>query len=158
MPLPTPGPRWLEDFAVGQVVTTQGRTVTDADLVAFAGLTWDANPVHTDAAFAAEGRFGEVIGHGLLGMSYAMGLVARTGVFEGSSVALLGVDDWRFHAPIRVGDTLHVRVEIVGVRTTSSGQGVLDRAFSVLNQHGDLVQSGRIGLMVAPRPSGVGTA
>jgi acyl dehydratase len=144
---------FLEDFEVGQVFLTQGRTVTEADVATFAALTWDTNEVHTDAHAAADGRFGERIAHGVLGLSFAMGLASRLGVFEGSSVALLGVEEWRFVAPIRLGDTIRCRVEIVGVRRTSAGDaGVLDREFTLTDQRGEVVQSGRIPLLVKARP------
>jgi len=143
---------FLEDFSAGQTFRTQGRTVTEADVVGFAATTWDTNEVHTDAVTAAEGRFGERIAHGLLGMSFAMGLASRLGIFEGSSVALLGVEEWRFLAPIRFGDTITCEVEIVGVRRTSAGDtGVLDRRFTLSNQAGETVQTGRIPLMVRAR-------
>lgn len=146
-----PAPRmWLfEDFAPGQVFTTQGRTVTEADIAWFAAVTWDTNEAHTDAVRAAEGRFGERIAHGLLGMSIAMGLVARLGLFEGSSIALLGVEDWRFVAPLRTGHTVTCRLEILATRRTRAGDsGVLDRQFTLLNQDGVVVQEGRIPLLV----------
>ena len=91
----------------------------------------------------------------MLGLSVAMGLASRLGVFEDSSIALLGVDGWRFHAPIRMGDTVHVTVEITGTRLTSAGDaGILSRRFTLTNQHGVVVQSGDVGLMVATRPPG----
>jgi len=143
---------FLEDFEVGQTFESQGRTVTEADVVAFANLTWDTNEVHTDATAAAEGRFGERIAHGVLGLSFAMGLASRLGIFEGSSVALLGVEDWRFTGPVRIGDTITCRVEILAVRRTSAGDtGVLDRRFTLINQDGATVQAGRIPLMVRTR-------
>jgi acyl dehydratase len=142
----------FEDFAAGQVFESQGRTITETDLVLFAGWSWDANPVHTDAVAQADGRFGGRIAHGLLGMSVAMGLASRLGVFEDCSVALLGVDEWRFLAPIRPGDTVRVRVEILEARRTSSGTtGVLDRRFTLLDQDDRVVQEGRIGLLVSAR-------
>ncbi|WP_456697699.1 MaoC/PaaZ C-terminal domain-containing protein [Aeromicrobium sp. P5_D10] len=144
---------WLEDFEVGQRFVSQGRTVTEADIVSFAGWSWDTNPVHTDAVHAATGRFGAPIAHGLLGLSVLMGLVSRIGVFDGCSIALLGIDEWRFLAPVMVGDTVRCEVQIVGVRRTSSGvSGVLDRSLVLLNQRDESVQAGRIGLMVAARP------
>lgn len=144
---------WFEDFAAGQSFVSQGRTLTDADLVLFAGWSWDTNPVHTDAESARDGRFGTPIGHGLMGMSIAMGLASRLGVFEGCSIALLGVDEWRFRLPLFVGDTVRCRVDILSVRATSSGDaGILDRKFSLLRGE-DVVQDGRIGLMVRRRPS-----
>ena len=143
---------FLEDFAAGQVFVTRGRTVTEADVVGFAATTWDTNEVHTDAAAATEGRFGERIAHGVLGLSYAMGLVSGLGVFEGSSVALLGIEEWRFVAPITIGTTIHVRLEILDVRRTSAGDtGILDRLFTVLDANDEVLQSGRIPLMVRAR-------
>lgn len=147
------GTYYFEDFAVGQQFTTQGRTITDADIASFAGWSWDTNPVHTDAEAAAAGRFGQPIAHGLLGLSIAMGLVSRLGIFEGSSIALLGVDGWTFRGPILVGDTVYCRLAITGVRATSNGTaGILDRRFALVNQRHDVVQDGDIGLMVARRP------
>lgn len=144
---------FFEDFAVGDAFTTQSRTITEADVVSFAGWSWDTNPVHTDAVASAEGRFGSPIAHGLLGMSVAMGLVSRLGHFEGSSIALLGVDDWKFLRPIRIGDTVTCELTITGTRLTSAGDaGVLKREFSLRTQDGEVVQSGRIDLMVALTP------
>ena len=149
-----PGPCFFEDFAVGDIFTTLARTITETDVVSFAGWSWDTNPVHTDAVSSAEGRFGSPIAHGLLGMSVAMGLVSRLGLFEGSSIALLGVDDWTFARPIRIGDTVTCVLTIVGLRLTSRGDsGVLERHFSLRNQDGAEVQSGRIDLMVSVRPN-----
>ena len=144
---------FFEDFSVGQTFTSQGRTITETDVVLFAGWSWDTNPPHTDAESMRESRFGERIAHGMLGLSVAMGLASRLGIFEDSSIALLGVEGWRFHAPIRIGDTVHVTVEITGARRTSAGDaGILSRRFTLTNQHGDVVQSGDIGLMVRTRP------
>lgn len=155
----TPEQPWFfEDFAAGQRWTTQSRTITEADVASFAGWSWDTNPVHTDAVTTAEGRFGERIAHGVLGLSVAMGLVSRLGVFEHCSVALLSVDQWTFMAPIRIGDSVRCSVEIVGVRATSNdATGILQRQFVVTNQHGTAVQSGRIDLMVSRRPPQKGT-
>lgn len=145
---------YFEDFRVGQRWVTQFRTITEADLVAFAGWSWDTNPVHTDAVTAATGRFGERIAHGMLGASVAMGLVSRLGVFESCSVALLGIDEWRFVRPILVGDSVRCALDITGTRLTSSGlTGVLDRRFTLTNQADDVVQEGRIDLLVSTAPA-----
>lgn len=149
----SPATWYFEDFAVGQVLHTQGRTITESDIVSFAGWSWDANPVHTDAVHSAGGRFGRPIAHGLLGLSVAMGLLSRLGVFESCSIALLGIDGWRFEHPIMVGDTLRCAVRITGVRATSNGRaGILDRELVLTNQHDTVVQRGNVGLMVARRP------
>lgn len=145
---------YFEDFEAGQVFESQGRTITEADLVTFAGWSWDANPVHTDAVSAKSGRFGAPIAHGLLGLSVAMGLASRLGVFEHCSIALLGIDDWRFVRPIHVGDTVKVRVEILETRLTSKGDaGILSRRFTLVDQDHHVLQDGHIGLMVSLRPA-----
>jgi acyl dehydratase len=145
---------YFEDFEAGQVFRTQGRTITESDLVQFAGWSWDTNPLHTDAPYSATQRFGAPIAHGLLGMSVAMGLAARLGVFESCSVALLGVDRWRFLRPILVGDTVTCEVTITSTRPTSRGDGgVLEREFRLFNQNDELVQQGSIGLLVARHPT-----
>jgi acyl dehydratase len=145
---------YFEDFEAGQVFRTQGRTITESDLVIFAGWSWDTNPLHTDAAYSATQRFETPIAHGLLGMSVALGLAARLGVFESCSVALLGVDRWRFLRPLLVGDTVTCEVAITGTRPTSRGDaGVLDREFRLYNQNDELVQQGSIGLLVTRHPT-----
>ncbi|MFJ4846613.1 MULTISPECIES: MaoC/PaaZ C-terminal domain-containing protein [unclassified Streptomyces] len=150
-------PLYFEDFHAGQEFTTQGRTLTESDVASFAAWSWDTNPVHTDAAFAAGTRFGERIAHGLLGVSVAMGLASRLGVFEGSSIALLGIDDWRFRRPLLVGDTVRCRVAILATRLTGRGDaGILNRRFALLNQRDEVAQEGNIDLMVALRPAGDG--
>ena len=145
---------YFEDFAEGEVFRTQGRTITEADLVTFAGWSWDTNPVHTDAVSTVERRFGGPIAHGVLGLWVVMGLASRVGVFDGCSVALLGIDGWRFHLPIRAGDTVRAEITITGTRLTSSGEtGVLERRFELFGADDKLVQSGRIDLMVSCRPT-----
>ncbi|QBF46868.1 MaoC/PaaZ C-terminal domain-containing protein [Janibacter limosus] len=150
--MPSPASWYFEDFAVGQVFRTQGRTITESDIVSFAGWSWDTNPVHTDAVSAAGGRFGEPIAHGVLGLSVAMGLLSRLGIFEACSIALLGIDGWRFEAPVVVGDTVRCTVTITGARATSKGDaGILERDLVLTNQDDVVVQRGSIGLMVARR-------
>lgn len=145
-------PWWFEDFEPGMRFHTPSRTVTEADIGQFAALTWDTNPMHTDRVFASSSRFGGIIGHGLMGVSFAMGLASRLGIFEGSSIALLGIDEWTFTAPLVVGTTIRCEIEILSARRTRSGAGVLDRRFVLRDAEGTVVQSGRIGLMVAARP------
>jgi acyl dehydratase len=145
---------YFEDFHPGQAFLSQARTITEADVVSFASWSWDTNPVHTDAVSAEAGRFGQRIAHGLLGMSVAMGLASRLGVFESCSIALLGVEDWRFESPVLIGATVRCRVEIYAVRETSTGgAGVLSRRFTLMDEHGKTLQRGNIPLLVAHRPA-----
>jgi acyl dehydratase len=146
-------PLYLDDLRAGQVFITPGRTITEADVMSFAAWTNDNNQVHTDAEFAKHTRFGQRIVHGMLGASLCLGLIARTGVFEGSAVALLGIDGWKFEAPIFIGDTVTCTVEILSTRPTSSGEfGIVERHLTLRNQRDEVVQSGRMDIMVATAP------
>ncbi|QAY59520.1 dehydratase [Microbacterium protaetiae] len=146
-------PLYLEDLEAGQSFTSPGRTITEADVVSFAAWTGDNNQVHTDVEFAKNTRYGQRIVHGMLGASLCLGLIARTGVFEGSAVALLGIDGWRFAAPVFIGDTVTCTVEILSTRPTSSGEyGIVERQVMLRNQRGETVQSGRMDVMVLRRP------
>lgn len=141
---------YFEEFYENQEFITPARTVTETDVVSFAAWTGDYNPVHTDAEFARGTRFGERLAHGLLGVSLCLGLMSRTGVFEGSAVALLGIDDWKFRLPVLIGDTVHARITILGTRLTSSGStGVVQRQFELVNQRGEVVQDGRMDVLVS---------
>ncbi|GAA2223493.1 MaoC/PaaZ C-terminal domain-containing protein [Herbiconiux moechotypicola] len=149
-------PHYLEDLAAGQRFVSPGKTITETDVVMFAALTNDNNQVHTDAEFAAGTRYGQRVVHGLFGTSLCLGLIARTGVFEGSAVALLGIDAWRFTAPVFIGDTVTCTVEILSTRLTSSGTtGVVGRLVSLRNQRDELVQEGRMDLLVLTRAAAV---
>jgi acyl dehydratase len=146
-------PLYLDDLHAGDVFVTPGRTITEADVMSFAAWTNDNNQVHTDAEFAKHTRYGRRIVHGMLGASLCLGLIARTGVFEGSAVALLGIDDWRFSAPIFNGDTVTCTVEILSTRPTSSGRyGIVERLLTLRNQREEVVQSGRMDLMMVAEP------
>jgi acyl dehydratase len=147
-------PHYLEDLHAGQTFVTPGRTITEADVVSFASWTNDNNQIHTDVEFAKGTRFGQRIVHGMLGASLCLGLIARTGVFEGSAVALLGIDKWTFPLPVFIGDTLTCTVEILSTRLTSSGTtGIVERLLVLRNQRDEIVQRGRMDLMVLTRPT-----
>lgn len=151
-------PLYYDDLESGQVFTTPARTVTETDLVNFAMLTGDWNQIHTDKEFAKETMYGKPVVHGLFGLVMMTGLLDRSGLFSGSAMAMLGVEGWKFHAPVFVGDTLHATVEIISKRLTSRGdRGVVDRRFTLVNQEGVTVQSGHLGLMIrlAPQPAEV---
>ena len=140
---------YYEDLAEGQTFTSPARTVTETDLVSFAMLSGDWNAIHTDEEFARETFYGKRVVHGLFGLSMMTGLLDRTGLFGGSAIAMLGISDWQFKAPIFVDDTLHFEMEIVSKRLTGGGdRGIIDRKFSLINQRGEVVQEGHIGLML----------
>jgi 3-hydroxybutyryl-CoA dehydratase len=127
--------RAFEDFSVGQVVVTNGRTLEVSDILAFAGLTGDHYPLHTDEVFARGTRFGGRIAHGPLTFSIAVGLMALSGFYGNAIVALLGCQDLKALAPVRPGDTVRVRAEVVGVETGDNPKyGTLSVDYHVLNQ------------------------
>lgn len=132
-----PPERLLEDFTVGDVIETQGRTVEASDLVAFAGLTGDNYPLHTNEEYARQTRFGGRIAHGPLTFSIAVGQVALSGWYGDAIVALLEGGPLKATAPVRPGDTIRVRATVVAVEPHKKPEyGVLHVHYDVLN-HAD---------------------
>ncbi|MCU1694887.1 MAG: dehydratase [Mycobacterium sp.] len=145
-------PKYLEDLTAGDVFTSAARTITESDVVAFAGLSGDFNPIHTDVEFAKETPYGQRVVYGLLGLSMLTGLLDRTGLFSGSAIAMLGIRDWTFAAPLFIGDTIRFRLTIVDVRRARSGdRGVVQRYFELMNQRDEVVQKGHIDILVRAR-------
>jgi acyl dehydratase len=148
-------PLYFEDFQVGQRFTTPARTVTEADIVNFAGISGDYNPIHTDAEFARSTPFGAPIAHGLLVLSMLTGLRQRSGHFEGTIIAWLEIKNYRFLKPVFIGDTVHGETEILEKRETSRpDRGILVQKVRVLNQKGEVVQEGEFVTMVKRREGG----
>jgi 3-hydroxybutyryl-CoA dehydratase len=130
-----PPERTLEDFAVGDVILTRGRTVEASDLIAFAGLTGDHYPLHTDEEFGKGTRFGSRIAHGPFTFAIAVGLVGMTGYYGDSIIALVEVQSLRALKPVQPGDTLSVRAEVeVCEPGDSPRHGTLEVSYSVRNQ------------------------
>ncbi len=133
---------YFQDFEIGQNLVTAGRTITESDIVRFAGLSGDFNQIHTDAAFAADGLFGKRVAHGLLVQSIATGLAVQSGVIEGTVLAFRELS-CKFSLPVFIGDTVHVRLEIVEKKALPRlGGGQVVMKFGVLNQEGKAVQRG----------------
>lgn len=142
---PTYKPRGLyfEQFEVGKKVATAGRTITESDIVRFAGLSGDYNQIHTDAEYAAAGPFAERVAHGLLVQSIATGLAVQSGFIEGTVLAFRELST-KFSLPVFIGDTIHVALEIVEMKALPRlGGGQVVMKFTVLNQEGKAVQRGR---------------
>lgn len=143
---------YYEELEIGREYVSPGRTITESDVVQFAGLSGDYNPIHTDAEFSRDSAFGERIAHGLLGVAVISGLSARTGIFDGTAIAFLGLT-WEFTGPIRLGDTVHLRMVVADKRETSKpDRGIVDRRMTLVNQSGDTVQEGVFKLMIKRRP------
>jgi acyl dehydratase len=140
--------RIFSEFTLGQRFETPGRTITEADIVAFAGLTGDYNPVHTDEVFAMETDFGGRIAHGPMGIGMAFGLASRLDLIDGTVIALLGVN-WDFKAPLRPGDTIKVLIEVTETRDVKHpDRGLLGLGFTVVDQRGTTVQEGSARLLM----------
>ncbi|CAB4785368.1 MAG: dehydratase [Actinobacteria bacterium] len=144
---------YYEDFSVGDAVETPARTVTETDVVNFAGLSGDYNPLHTDAAFAAASPFGQRIAHGLLVVAFVSGLLARLSLFDGTGLAFVELR-WKFLKPVFFGDTLHVRHSVLEKHDTKSTKsGTVSFQVDVLNQNSEIVQTGQRVLKLARRPA-----
>jgi acyl dehydratase len=143
--------QYFEDIQVGQEYVSPGRTVTEADIVAFAGLSGDYNVLHTDAEFMRTSIFGERIAHGLLGLAIQSGLGTRAMPRPFATIAFLGLR-WRFKGPIKIGDTIKVRIKVTDKRETSKpDRGIVVLQRSVANQRGEIVQEGDTDIMVERR-------
>ena len=141
---------YFEDLAVGQQYTSPGRTVTEADLVLFAGLSGDYNVLHTDAEYMKSSLFGERIAHGLLGLSIQYGLLLRAmpPLAAGQLVAVR----WKFKGPIRIGDTIAARAHVSAKADGDvPGCGLATIARQIVNQRGEVVQEGDMEHQVARR-------
>ncbi len=152
--LPATRGMYFEEFEVGQKIISVGRTVTENDIVTFAGLSGDYNQIHTDADFSKGTPYGQRIAHGLLGLSIASGLVMRTGVLEGTVLAFREINEWKFSKPTFIGDTLHVEVEVVETKAMPRlGGGTIVIVLNVINQRNETVMKGQWTALVMSKPS-----
>lgn len=148
--------RYLEDFHTGEVVRTGTRTITAEDIQVFADVTGDQNPLHTDPQFAATTPYGEIIAHGLLGLGVLTGLFEDLGIFRGTALAFLGIEDWAFRKPIFAGDTVSARMTVLDVRRSRSdpGRGIVTRRYELLGEDGGVLQEGTTTVLVRARSQG----
>jgi acyl dehydratase len=145
-------PLFFEDVEIGFRFETPRRTVTEADLVAFSGISGDFNPLHTDSVFAAESIYGERIAHGALVVSLVTGLRNRVGLFDGTLMGLLEIRNWRFAAPVRIGDTIRVVNEVTALEETSKpDRGIMVQRIEVRNQDDAVVQDGEFVMLLRRR-------
>jgi acyl dehydratase len=150
--MPPPRRRFFDEIEIGEEYESPGRTVTETDLVLFAGVSGDYNVLHTDAELMKSSIFGERIAHGLLGLSIQSGLLTRA-MPTYATIASLGLR-WKFKGPIKIGDTIHVRAKVTAKNETSKpDRGVVTLERTVLNQRGEVVQEGETDLMVERRPA-----
>lgn len=154
---PEPRGRHYEEFEIGEQFLSPSRTITEADVVIFAGVSADWNPLHTDEEFARRTPFRKRIAHGMLINSIASGLGNQTGVFDGTTIALMEMVI-RYKDPVFFGDTIHLELTVRDKRETSSvRRGIVVFATSVKNQRGEIVVDGEWVVLMrrkrAPVPS-----
>jgi acyl dehydratase len=143
---------YFEEFTEGTEVVSQGRTITETDIVNFAGISGDFTTIHTDAEFAKSTPFGERIAHGMLGLSVATGLAAQLGFIEGTVIAFIGLE-WKFKGPIKIGDTIHLVAKVKQTKALRAmGGGFVIFDARVVNQRGETVQQGEWTVLVKSRP------
>jgi 3-hydroxybutyryl-CoA dehydratase len=155
-PLPTqPRGMYFEEFQPGQRVMSPGRTITEGDIVTFAGLSGDFNQLHVDAEYGKSTPFGQRVAHGLLGLSIASGLAVQTGVMEGTVIAFREITEWKFIKPIFIGDTVHVELTVKETKEIRRvGGGSVTVELDLKKQTGETTMKGIWSVLIASRPLG----
>lgn len=145
---------YYNDIIIGSVYRSSGRTITEADSTFFSMMSGDWNPIHANVVYAGQSKFGQRIVAGLFGLSLITGAMNQWGIFENSAVAMLNIRDWTFRKPIVIGCTITIEMHIVAKRLTSKGDfGILERRFDLIDEAGDILQSGFSDMMIAIAPS-----
>jgi acyl dehydratase len=141
------------DLHVGDEWESPGRTITEADVIHFAGISGDFNPIHLDHEFARRGPFRKPVAHGLLGLAVASGLSSNAPRVD--TLAFLGIQEWKFLHPIAFGDTIRVLTRVVALEPRSRGRrGVVTWHRRLVNQSGEVVQEGLTQTLVSNRTAG----
>ncbi|WP_423181257.1 MaoC/PaaZ C-terminal domain-containing protein [Arthrobacter sp. NyZ413] len=135
---------FFDEFEIGQSWTSPARTITEADVVLFAGISGDFNPLHTDEEYSKRTQFGGRIFHGPGVFAVATGLESRLGIKEGTAIAFLGMQ-WNLRGPVRIGDTIRVEQSVAALKPSSSkpDRGVVTFDVAVLNQKDEVCQEGQ---------------
>jgi acyl dehydratase len=142
----------LEDYVVGDAFETAPVPVDAEGVQRFSELTGDFHPLHTDEEYARHGPFGRLVAHGLLTLSLAVGQVVASGVYGQSVLAMVGIEDVRFIAPVYFGDSVKTGVQIEAVRILEDGmRGVVSLSYGVRNQHENTVLTFKLRLLVRRR-------
>ncbi len=144
---------YFEEFEVGQKFFSSARTITESDIVQFAGLSGDYNQIHTDVEFSKSTPFGQRIAHGLLVTSIASGLIAQSGFIEGTVLAFREISSWKFTRPTFIGDTIHVITEILETKAMRRlGGGLVVIGVDVRKQDNETVMKGKWTCLMAGKP------
>lgn len=150
MEIPVRG-MYFEDFEPGLEIVTSARTITESDIVSFAGLSGDFNFIHTNAHAAADSPFGQRVAHGMLVASIATGLAVQQGFIDGTTLAFRELS-WKFTKPVFIGDTIYVRVKVKETKYMRKlGGGLVLFEAHVLNQDEDVVHKGEWRMLIKGR-------
>lgn len=131
-----------EDYTLGKAFDTPSRTIFESDVRQFVSFCGLYEPLFMDADYATsdDAGFGRLIAPGIMTLSYSIGLGTLSGFTQRSGIAFLGLDAMRAHAPVAVGDTIHVRIEPISKRETKRpDRGIVVLRRSVYNQRDELV-------------------
>jgi acyl dehydratase len=144
---------YWEQWEIGAEFESPARTVTEADIVMFAGLSGDYNPLHINEEYSKTTEFGGRIAHGPLVYAIAAGLLFQLHLYDDTLVAFLGFDSLKFTKPTKPGDTIHAKIKVLEKRETSNAdRGVMKRQLQVINQRGDVVQEGVQAFLLKRQP------
>jgi 3-hydroxybutyryl-CoA dehydratase len=127
--------KYFDDYVIDEASTTQSRTITEADIVAFAGLSGDFNELHMSEEWAKKGPFGRRIAHGALVFSVSTGLTVQAGGYSDAIIAFYGVDHLRFVKPVFIGDTIRVKKKVIELTAKDDARGVVAFETTVVNQN-----------------------
>lgn len=145
--------KYFEEFKTGMTFLSPGRTVTESDIVNFAGLSGDYTQIHTNVEFSKSTPVGQRVAHGLLGLSIASGLATRTGVLEGTVIAFREIREWKFIKTVFIGDTVRVSLHVLETKALRRmGGGLVNIELRLLNQNDETVMKGIWKVLMASRP------
>jgi len=148
-----PRGNYFEEFEIGDVMVSPSRTITEADIVAFCGLSGDFNELHSSVEYAKGTFYEKPVAHGMLGLSIATGLANRLGLLERTAAAFMGLE-WKFKRPVFAGDTIHMRSEVVQKKAIKSlGGGIIILTVNIINQSREVVQEGRWTVLMKGLPA-----
>lgn len=144
---------YWEEWEIGAEFESAARTVTETDIVMFAALSGDYNPLHTNEEYCKKTQFGTRIAHGPLVYAIAAGLLFQLHLYDDTIIAFLGFDSLKFTNPVKAGDTIRARIKVLEKRETSRpDRGVMKRQLQVLNQRGEIVQDAIQAFLLKRKP------
>lgn len=144
---------YWEEWEIGAEFESPARTVTEADIVMFAGLSGDYNPLHVNEEYCKTTIFGTRIAHGPLVYAITAGLLFQLHLYDDTLIAFLGFENLKFTGPVKPGDTIHAKIKVLEKRETSRpDRGVMKRELRVFNQRDEVVQEAVQNFLLKRKP------